>query len=76
MRLISAVSCDRDAELVNITIVNDGTGTTSRGNYDYTIRGRRNRRIKSGRILNWPRLAKTPCALLQRVINDAYPEKS
>lgn len=74
MTLHSAISPGRNAQLVHITIANDGTGTETRGNYDYVIRGRNGRRIKSGFIENWPRQAKTACALMQRVINDAYPE--
>lgn len=73
MTLHSAIHVSRNERLVSILIINDGTGTASHGNYDYTIRGRHGRTIKAGRIERWPRKAKTPCALLQRVINHAYP---
>lgn len=74
MELHSSIHPSRNAQLVCIIICNDGSGTATHGNYGYTIRGRNGRKIKTGYITNWPRLAKTPCALLQRVINDAYPE--
>lgn len=63
----------RVSQLVRIVIVNDGTGSTHRGNYDYVIYGKRNRELKRGRIPYWPRQSKTPIKLLQAVINDAYP---
>lgn len=74
MMLHSAIHESRNALLVQIVITNDGTGTAARGNYNYKIYGKRRRQIKQGRIENWPRQAKTSCALLQRVINDAYPK--
>lgn len=60
-------------ELVKIKISNDGTGTQKRGNYRWTITGKRGRKMKEGRLVNWPRLSKTPLELLQRIINTAYP---
>jgi hypothetical protein len=59
--------------LVNIKIVNDATGTPKRGNYRWSIRGRNGRLLKQGELKNWPRQSKTAAALLQRVLNDAYP---
>jgi hypothetical protein len=73
MNLHSAIT-QKKSTLVTIVIINDGTGTAKRGNYDYTIHGRKKQRLKSGRIEGWPRQSKTACALLQAVINDAYPE--
>jgi len=73
MRLHSAISRDRDQDLVRITIINTGTGSEKRGNYSWKIYGRRNQLLRSGSILDWPRKSKTALALLQRVINDAYP---
>lgn len=61
------------SQLVRILIINDGTALANRGNYDYIIYGRRNRELKRGRIVNWPRQSKAPIKLLQAVINDAYP---
>jgi len=78
MNLVSAVSKKRDAVLVTITIANDGTTTGNdfkKGSYNWTIHGRSGRLLKRGHLANWPRMSKTPLALLQRVINDAYPPK-
>jgi hypothetical protein len=61
--------------LARITIANDGTGTFNRGNYIYRIYGKKNRVLRTGHILNWPRNSKTVLALLQAAINDAYPPK-
>lgn len=74
MQLVSAVSRSRDARLVTIEIYNDGTGTKTRGNYEFAIVGKKGRVLKKGRVENWPRKSKSPCALLQRVINTAYPK--
>jgi len=61
--------------LATIRIVNDGTGTLTRGNYRWSIMGKNNKRVlKHGVLLNWPRQSKTPVALLQKVINTAYPK--
>lgn len=73
MQLDSAIT-RQTSTLVTIFIVNDGTGTAARGNYDWTVFGRKNQRLKEGRLLNWPRQSKTAAALLQRVLNDAYPK--
>jgi hypothetical protein len=62
--------------LVEIHIINDGTGTAARGNYRWQIFGKRNRLLKEGELKNWPRNSKTAAALLQRVLNDAYPVKA
>ena len=60
-----------------IHIFNDGVSTNPRiGHYDYTIRGRKNQVLRMGHIANWPRQARTAAALLQAVLNDAYPHKS
>lgn len=73
MKLHSAVT-GGISTLVKIKIYNDGTGTVARGNYQYTIGGRNGRPMKCGSIKNWARKSKSPLALLQRVINDAYPK--
>lgn len=74
MVLHSAIT-RKTSQLVKINIINDGTGTIRKGNYSYTIRGKRNQLLKEGVIKNWSRIAKPPLALLQEVINDAYPPK-
>lgn len=74
MNLVSAISPNRDCTLVTIVITNDGTGTGKHGNYNYEIKGRKGQSLRCGHIEHWPRANKTACALLQRVINDAYPK--
>lgn len=73
MFLHSAIS-RQTSTLVEIHIVNDGTGTAARGNYRWTIFGRRKQLLKEGEIKKWARNSKTAAALLQRVLNDAYPK--
>ncbi|MDO8414152.1 MAG: hypothetical protein Q7S51_10235 [Gallionellaceae bacterium] len=73
MILHSAITRQTSA-LVEIHIVNDGTGTAARGNYQWSIFGRRKQILKKGEIKNWARNSKTAAALLQRVLNDAYPK--
>lgn len=63
----------RRSTLATVIIVNDGTGTLRRGNYVWRVAGRNDRTLKTGVVKNWPRLSKTPIALLQRVVNEAYP---
>jgi hypothetical protein len=72
MDLISARTLQRTS-LCKLQIVNDGTGTSTHGNYHWTIKGKRGQIIKQGILKDWPRLAKTPAALLQKVLNTAYP---
>ena len=76
MTLISAISPDRDANLAMVMVHNDGTGTATRGNYKYEVFGKNDRVLKRGRIENWPRKAKSPIALLERILNELHPEKS
>ena len=73
MKLYCAIT-GKISNLVKIKICNDGTGNSARGNYQWMICGRNGRLMKRGNIHNWARNSKTPLALLQRVINDAYPK--
>lgn len=73
MHLHSAIT-GKVSTLVEIRIFNTGTGTPSRGNYCWQIKGRRGQLLKQGEIKNWARKSKTAAALLQRVLNDAYPK--
>ena len=58
MQLHSAVSSSRDALLCEVVIVNDGTGSRSKGNYDVTLYSRGGTRvIRRARVENYPRLA-------------------
>ena len=74
MELESAIHPSRSRRLVEIVICNDGTGTSAIGHYDFTIKGRAGQVLKKGRIENWRRNDKSACALLQHVINTAYPK--
>jgi hypothetical protein len=66
MNLHSAISRDRDANLCRVQIVNDGTGTGSRGNYTVRLYARNNGRlIRTARVENWPRNDKPAWRLLQ-----------
>jgi len=59
------------SSLGRITIANDGTGTKSRGNYKYRIRGKDDRAIAEGRIEGFPRTRRLAVDLLARVLADA-----
>jgi hypothetical protein len=64
--LLSAVSADRDESLCRVEIVNDGTGSGSRGNYDVRLYARGNGRlIRTARVEGWPRNAKPAWRLIQ-----------
>lgn len=54
----------RKKTLAYLEIINDGTGTASRGNYDVRVFSRAGRLIRSGRVENWPRNVKHPVDLL------------
>ncbi len=73
MNLHSAIT-GQSSTLVRIVICNTGTGTHTSGNYTWSIWGRRGQMLKQGAIKNWARKSKTAAALLQRVLNDAYPK--
>jgi hypothetical protein len=56
MELHSALSSSNDANLCRVEIANDGTGGSSRGNYNVRLFARNNGRlIRSARVENWPR---------------------
>lgn len=74
MTLVSAVT-GKASILGSVRIVNDGAGTRTHGNYVYTILGKKGQVLREGTIKNWPRLRMPPLALLQRVMNDAYPTR-
>ena len=61
--------------LATIEIINIGTGTKGFGNYRYEIKGKRNI-IKKGFVFNFPRLELNSIRLLERVLDDAYKEKT
>lgn len=53
-----------------VTIVNDGTGTPSRGNYDVRATSKNGRVVRIGRIENWARDSKPPLALLSAALQE------
>jgi hypothetical protein len=66
MKLNSAISRSRDCNLCRVEIVNDGTGTQQRANYDVLLFARNNGRlIRTRRVENWPRKSRPAWRLLQ-----------
>lgn len=65
MELHSAISPDRDDNLCKVVIINDGTGTPTRGNYDVKLYARSNGRlVRTARVENWARNAHPAWRLL------------
>ena len=59
-----------------LIIANDGTGTASRGNYDYQLLGKQAQDLKGspGQIKDYPKLRKHAWELVRRILcqwNDA-----
>jgi hypothetical protein len=55
--------------LCRVEIVNDGTGTRSRGNYDVRLFARNNgRMIRTARVENWPRNSRPAWRLIQAAL--------
>lgn len=48
----------KSRSLGRLTIANDGTGSRERGNYNVTIFGADGRSIRTGKVLDWPRLSR------------------
>lgn len=65
--LQSAISATRDANLCRVEIINDGTGTLGRGNYDVRLysRGDTPRLVRTARVEGYPRNAKPAWRLIQ-----------
>ena len=58
--------------LCTMTIVNDGTGSQSHGNYDITISGENGRVSRKGRIEGWPRKRMHVIDLVHAAIGAAH----
>lgn len=56
------------SELGRLHIVNDGTGTPTRGNYYVDKIGKRRRLLKTARVENHPRKSHTVFRLLRRAL--------
>ncbi len=60
--------------LASMVIVNDGTGSETRGNYDYLVAGKRGLvGMGRGRIENWHRQSQHVWKLVRRVLAEVYP---
>lgn len=75
--ILDSAITGRAHSLVTLTIANDGTGTATRGNYRWQLRGRSEpgkfgKVFKEGVLTNWPRKAKPVMRLIQAVLNKAY----
>lgn len=65
--------------LLHIKIWNRGPADadeSTKGTYFYEIRGKKGRLMKTGTIYRFPRKTQHAIKLLQKVVNDAYPEFS
>lgn len=57
------------------TIANDGSGSTSVGNYGYKLFGANGRTMKVGRVEKFRRLEDHVWKLIAKVLKDAYPSE-
>lgn len=70
VNLVSAISSSRDENLCRVEVVNDGTGTSSRGNYEVRLYARGNGRlIRRARVDGWARNAHPAWRLFQAAMN-------
>ncbi|MGH7178848.1 MAG: hypothetical protein ACREJC_15835 [Tepidisphaeraceae bacterium] len=60
----------KPVSLGTLRIANTGTGTATRGNYRYTLRGKRNRLIANGTLDGFPRKRQIAWELVRRVLDD------
>ena len=60
----------RVSTLAEVIIINDGTGTATRGNYDVRAKSKKGWTIRKGRVENWPRKSKPPLALLSAALQE------
>lgn len=52
-------------------IANDGKGTPEVGNYNYTLKGKRGRKLATGKITGFKRQEKLAWDLLKLILEDA-----
>jgi hypothetical protein len=65
----------RKARIGYVEIANDCTGSGARGNYDVRVFDRQGKRVvRTARVENWPRNAKTATALIAEAFKQAYPD--
>lgn len=56
--------------LATVEIINDGTGTATRGNYNVKAMSKTGYVIRTGRIENWAHKSKPPLALLSAALQE------
>lgn len=71
MELVSAIDAERDDNLCTVVITNDGTGSSSRANYDVKLFARSNGRlVRTARVENWSRNAHPAWRLLAAAMKE------
>lgn len=55
-------------------IANDGTGDTNKGNYVFSLTGKRGRELSNGKVQTFPRRRKDVWALLALVLKEVGHE--
>jgi len=56
--------------LCSVCIINDGTGTATRGNYDVKVMSKDMKLMREGRVENWPRKAKHVIDLVAECLKE------
>lgn len=70
--LYSAISRTRSHTLARVTIGNDLTGGPTRGNY--VVRAQTGRRMRTARVVGFPRRSRSGLELLRRALNALAKE--
>ena len=58
------------SSLGTIEIYNDATGSFTRGNYKYKLKGKKDRVMSEGTVKNYARNAQHPWNLIRQVLDD------
>lgn len=70
----------RPKEIGRMLIINDGTGTIKRGNYDARVMRRGSRdfldTIREGRVTNYPRMSYNVWRLVARCLKACFHEEN
>ena len=65
------------SEIGRTILVNDGTGTRSRGNYHVAVMRKGSRQtLRNGRVEDYPRLSYNVWRLVSRALLSAFPEEA
>lgn len=62
-------------QLGELRIINDGTGSTTVGHYNFELYSKDGRLIHTGRVLGFPRKQQGAFRLLARVMQQVYPSQ-